>query len=111
MTQTLPSVAPNINGLTYNDIVANTFTYGLSIDRYAFGYWAEKVQDQATYYTEDIDHKNAYKFSPFLISHHCNTSASIAACCMISERMGGVCLKINNDNNVMSTYRFTHIQW
>ena len=49
MTEPLPDVAANIVGLPYTDIVADTFTYALGIDRYAFGYWAEKVGEPETY--------------------------------------------------------------
>ena len=113
MTEPLPDVAANIVGLPYIDIVADTFTYSLGIDRYAFGYWAEKVSEPNTYLVTDIDLINYYRFSPFLISHNCNTSSTIVACCMISEDMGGICLEIDDDGtgNTMTTHRFTFAQW
>ena len=70
-TETLPSVVPTLAGLSYIDIVSNKFTYGLTTDNYAFGYWADKVSDE-TYIVRDIDVTNADKFSSFIISHQCN---------------------------------------
>ena len=112
MTEPLPNVAANIVGLPYIDIVPDTFTYSLGIDRYAFGFWAEKVNEPAIYLVTDIDVINAYRFSPFMISHNCNTnvSASIVGCCMISENMGGICL-MDGGGSIMTTYRFTYAQW
>ena len=49
MTTPLPDVAANIDGLQYTDIVPGIFTYSLSIDRYAFGFWAEKVMEPNNY--------------------------------------------------------------
>ena len=72
-TETLPSLVPNLAGLAYIDIVGDKFTYGLTVDRYAFGYWAEKVGETETYIVTDIDIFNASKFSSFLISHQCVT--------------------------------------
>ena len=111
MTEPLPNVAPNIIGLAYIDIVADQFSYGLSIDRYAFGYWKEKVSETETYLVTDIDVLDAYRFSPFMISHTCNTSASIAGCCMISENLGGVCMMDDGTGAAMKTFRFTYGQW
>ena len=111
MTEPLPDVAANIVGLPYTDIVADRFTYSLGIDRYAFGYWAEKVGEPDTYLVQDIDVINAYRYSPFLISHNCNTSATIAGCCMISENQGGVCLMMEGSGASIKTYRFTFAQW
>ena len=111
MTEPLPDVSPNIVGLPYIDIVADKFSYSLGIDRYAFGYWKEKVYEPATYLVTDIDVVNAYRFSPFLISHTCNTSTTIAGCCMISEDLGGVCMMVNGGGASMTTYRFTFAQW
>ena len=107
----LPDPAPSVVGLPYTDIVADRFTYALGIDRYAFGFWAEKMQYGDIYRVQDIDVINAYRYSPFLISHNCNTSANIVACCMISEDMGGVCLMVEGGGATMKTYRFTRAEW
>ena len=73
MTETLPSIAPNLNGLVYTDIVGDKFTYSLTADRYAFGYWADKVSEPSPYIVNGIDTFNAEKFSSFVISHQCVT--------------------------------------
>ena len=72
-TETLPSVVPTLTGLSYIDIVGDKFTYGLTTDNYAFGYWADKVAATDTYIVTEIDSVNADKFSSFIISHQCNT--------------------------------------
>ena len=105
-TEELPDVGANIDGLPYTDIVADRFTYSLGIDRYKFGFWAEMVGEPNSI-IQDIDVINAYRYSPFLISHNCNTSSTIVACCMISESHGGVCLKVDGTGNTITTYRFT----
>ena len=73
-TENLPSLAPNLAGLPYIDIVGDKFTYGLTVDRYAFGYWADKTSEPELYIVNDIDLFNADKFSSFLISHECVTA-------------------------------------
>ena len=110
-TETLPSIVPNLAGLAYIDIVADKFTYGLTVDRYAFGYWAEKVGETDTYIVTDIDTFNASKFSSFLITHQCVTEAENDGCCMVSENLGGVCLIRGSSATEMNTYRFTNSQW
>ena len=106
-TEALPSLTPNLAGLAYVDIVGDKFTYGLTVDRYAFGNWADKVGETSTYIVSDIDTLNADKFSSFFISHQCVTEETGDGCCMISENLGGVCL-IQETTTVMRTYRFTN---
>ena len=72
-TETLPSVVPTLTGLSYVDIVGDKFTYGLTADNYAFGYWADKVAETETYIVNPIDTTNSSKFSSFIISHQCVT--------------------------------------
>ena len=51
----LPDVAANIVGLPYIDIIPNTFTYSLGVDRYAFGRWAASVLEPEIYHVDPID--------------------------------------------------------
>ena len=105
-TETLPSVTPTLTGLSYIDIVGDKFTYGLTADNYAFGYWAEKVEDPY-YIVNPIDTLNSERFSSFIISHDCITEEQGDGCCMIHPELGGVCLIREASATAMATYRFS----
>ena len=69
----LPTLTANVVGFPYIDIVPNYFSYSLGVDRWNFGYWAEKVMENEIYFVNTYDEVAAYRYSPFLITHQCNT--------------------------------------
>ena len=107
----IPPLYANVVGFPYIDIVRDRFSYSLGVDRWNFGTWAEKVMETENYVVDAFDAAAAYRFSPFLITHHCNTDANVRGCCMISESKGGVCLLSDELGDEMNTYRFNSIEW
>lgn len=88
----LPAMSPDLSGLIYTDIIPLKFTYALTSDVDDFMSWSEKASDAGTYFVNDIDIVNSHKFSPFIISHECNTANEGDGCCMIEPGFGGICL-------------------